>query len=126
MQKAVAFPELSDSMERGDGLVALLGYFEPSVLGEAAYPSVESKAAHLLYFVVKNHPFTDGNKRSGAFLFVDFLNQNRRLLDTSGVPIINDVGLAALTLLIAESAAEQKETMVKLVMNMLTVNRISL
>ncbi|MBS1174654.1 MAG: death-on-curing family protein [Burkholderiaceae bacterium] len=107
------------ALERGDGLAALLGNLEQSVFGSAAYPSVESKAAHLLYFVVKNHPFTDGNKRSGAFLFVDFLNQNRRLLSADGVPIINDVGLAALTLLIAESAAEQKEVMIKLVMNML-------
>ncbi len=107
------------ALERGDALAALLGNLEQSVFGAAAYPSVESKAAHLLYFVVKNHPFTDGNKRSGAFLFVDFLNQNRRLLGVDGAPIINDVGLAALTLLIAESAAEQKEVMIKLVMNML-------
>ena len=107
------------ALERGDGLAALLGNLEQSVFGAAAYPSVESKAAHLLYFVVKNHPFTDGNKRSGAFLFVDFLNKNRRLLGADGAPIINDVGLAALTLLIAESAAEQKEVMIKLVMNML-------
>ena len=107
------------ALERGDGLAALLGNLDQSVFGAPAYPSVESKAAHLLYFVVKNHPFTDGNKRSGAFLFVDFLNQNRRLLGADGAPIINDVGLAALTLLIAESAVEQKEMMIKLVMNML-------
>ena len=110
------------ALERGDGLAALLGNLEQSVFGAAAYPSVESKAAHLLYFVVKNHPFTDGNKRSGAFLFVDFLNKNRRLLGADGAPIINDVGLAALTLLIAESAAEQKEVMIKLVMNMLAAS----
>ena len=110
------------ALERGDALVALLGNLEQSVFGAAAYPSVESKAAHLLYFVVKNHPFTDGNKRSGAFLFVDFLNKNRRLLGADGAPIINDVGLAALTLLIAESAAEQKEVMIKLVMNMLAAS----
>lgn len=110
------------ALERGDALAALLGNLEQSVFGAAAYPSVESKAAHLLYFVVKNHPFTDGNKRSGAFLFVDFLNKNRRLLGADGAPIINDVGLAALTLLIAESAAEQKEVMIKLVMNMLAAS----
>ena len=67
--------------ERGDGLDALLGNLEQSVFGEPAYPSIESKAAHLLYFVVKNHPFSDGNKRSGAFLFVDFLHRNDRLLN---------------------------------------------
>ncbi|MGL4767238.1 MAG: RhuM family protein [Formosimonas sp.] len=83
------------ALERGDGLAALLGNLAQSVFGEPAYPSIESKAAHLLYFVVKNHPFTDGNKRSGAFLFIDFLNQNRRLLDANNVPVINDVGLAA-------------------------------
>ncbi|MDO4794591.1 MAG: virulence protein RhuM/Fic/DOC family protein [Brachymonas sp.] len=90
-----------------------------SVFGEAAYPSVESKAAHLLYFVVKNHPFTDGNKRSGAFLFVDFLNRNGRLLNACGQPIINDTGLAALTLLVAESDPQQKEVLIRLVMHML-------
>ena len=107
--------------ERGDGLAALLGNLAQSVFGEAAYPSIEAKAAHLLYFVIKNHPFADGNKRSGAYLFVDFLHRNGRLMDEAGVPVINDVGLAALTLLIAESAAEQKDTMIKLVMNMLAV-----
>ena len=69
--------------------------------------------------MVKNHPFTDGNKRSGAFLFVDFLHKNNRLLNKQGLPVINDTGLAALTLLVAESAPEQKETMIRLIMNML-------
>ncbi len=90
--------------ERADGLSSILGNLEQSAFGEAAYPSIESKAAHLLYFIVKNHPFTDGNKRSGAFLFVDFLHRNKRLLDAQAQPIINDTGLAALTLLVAESA----------------------
>lgn len=80
---------------------------------------MEAKAAHLLYFVIKNHPFSDGNKRSGAFLFVDFLNRNGRLLDTNGHPVINDIGLAALALLVAESDPAHKETMIRLVMNML-------
>ncbi|MDO4223472.1 MAG: virulence protein RhuM/Fic/DOC family protein [Acinetobacter sp.] len=105
--------------ERGDGLPALLGNLEQSVFGEPAYPSVEAKAAHLLYFVIKNHPFADGNKRSGAFLFVDFLYRNHRLFNAKGEPIINDTGLTALTLLIAESAPEQKETLIRLVMHML-------
>jgi len=72
-----------------------------------------------LYFVVKNHPFSDGNKRSGAFLFVDFLHRNGRLLDAANNPVINDTGLAALTLLIAESDPRQKETLIRLVMHML-------
>lgn len=105
--------------ERGDGLAALLGNLQQSAFGEPAYPSLESKAAHLLYFVVKNHPFADGNKRSGAYLFVDFLHRNGRLLDAEGNAVINDTGLAALTLLVAESAPEQKDTLIRLIINML-------
>jgi Fic/DOC family len=107
------------ALERGDAFAALLGNLDQSVFGEPAYPSVESKAAHLLYFVIKNHPFTDGNKRSGAFLFVDFLNRNGRLLDGQGYPIINDIGLAALALLVAEAGGNQKEMMIRLIINML-------
>lgn len=110
---------------RGDGLAALLGNLDQSVFGEPAYPSIQSKAAHLLYFVVKNHPFADGNKRSGAFLFVDFLHRNQHLFNKQGEPIINDTGLAALTLLVAESAPTQKETLIRLIMNMLTVEEIN-
>lgn len=106
---------------RGDGLAALLGNLDQSVFGEPAYPTVESKAAHLLYFVVKNHPFADGNKRSGAFLFVDFLHRNGRLLNARGEAVINDTGLAALTLLVAESDPKQKETLIRLIMNMLAM-----
>ena len=105
--------------DRGDGLAALLGNLDQSLFGEPAYPSVESKAAHLLYFVVKNHPFSDGNKRSAAFLFVDFLHRNDRLLNAAGEPVINAVGLAALTLLVAESDPANKDTMIRLIMNML-------
>lgn len=104
---------------RGDGLAALLGNLDQTVFGESAYPTIQSKAAHLLYFVVKNHPFVDGNKRSGAFLFVDFLHRNQQLFNAQGQPIINDTGLAALTLLVAESAPAQKETLIKLIMTML-------
>ena len=112
------------ALERGDGLAALLGNLDQSVFGEPAYPSVEAKAAHLLYFVIKNHPFADGNKRSGAFLFVDFLNGNGRLLDDNGQPVINDIGLAALALLVAESDPANKETMIRLIMNMLSPGRV--
>jgi prophage maintenance system killer protein len=111
--------------ERGDGLAALLGNLDQSVFGEPAYPSVESKAAHLLYFVIKNHPFADGNKRSGAFLFVDFLHRNGRLFDGAGVPVINDIGLAALALLVAESDPAHKDTLIRLVMNMLAPAHLS-
>lgn len=106
---------------RGDGLDSILGTLEQTVFGEQAYPTIESKAAHLLYFVVKNHVFTDGNKRSGAFLFIDFLHRNNRLLDRQGETVINDTGLAALTLLIAESDPSQKDILIKLIMNMLSL-----
>ena len=69
--------------------------------------------------MVKNHPFADGNKRSGAFLFVDFLHRNGRLLNTAGEAVMNDTGLAALTLLVAESDPKQKETLIRLIMHML-------
>jgi len=107
------------ALERGDGLAGLLDNLDQTVFGEPAYPSVEAKAAHLLYFVIKNHPFADGNKRSGAFLFVDFLNRNGRLLDATNQPVINDIGLAALALLVAESDPAQKDTLIRLIMNML-------
>lgn len=108
---------------REHGLAGIFGNLDQSVFGEPAYPTVESKAAHLLYFVVKNHPFADGNKRSGAFLFVDFLHRNGRLLSSDGYLIINDTGLAALTLLVAESDPKQKETLIRLIMNMLSLDK---
>lgn len=104
---------------RDDGLDGIFGNLDQTAFGEPAYPTVESKAAHLLYFVVKNHPFLDGNKRSGAFLFVDFLHRNGHLLDARGNPVINDTGLAALTLLVAESDPKQKDVLIRLIMHML-------
>jgi len=105
--------------ERDAGLASLLGNLDQSVLGEPAYPSIEAKAAHLLYFVIKNHPFSDGNKRIASLLFVDFLSRNGRLLK-DGAPVINDIGLAALALLVAESNPKDKDLMVRLIINMLT------
>ncbi len=104
--------------ERDDAFAATLGNLEQSVFGEPAYPTVESKAAHLLYFIIKNHPFSDGNKRIGSYLFVDFLARNGRLL-RGGEPVINDVGLAALALLVAESNPTAKDIMIRLIQNML-------
>lgn len=120
-QSLMARGEATDlfARPRGDGLDAILGNLNQSVFGDPAYPTVEAKAAHLLYFIVKNHPFTDGNKRSGAFLFVDFLHRNGRLLNDEGLAVINDTGLAALTLLVAESDPKQKDTLIRLIMNML-------
>jgi prophage maintenance system killer protein len=106
-------------LERDCALEAILGNLDQSVFGEPAYPTIERKAAHLLYFVIKNHPLADGNKRTGAFLFVDFLNRNNALM-RDGQLVINDLGLAALALLVAESSPAQKETMICLIENMLT------
>ncbi len=111
--------DLFAKLSRPDSIDAIFGNLDQTVFGEPAYPTIESKAAHLLYFVVKNHPFIDGNKRSGAFLFVDFLHRNGRLIREDGGPVINDTGLAALTLLVAESDPKQKETLIKLIMNLL-------
>jgi prophage maintenance system killer protein len=108
--------------ERDAGLGSIFGNLEQSVFGEPAYPSIESKAAHLLYFVIKNHPFSDGNKRIGSFLFVEFLNRNGRLF-RNGEAVINDVGLAALALLVAESDPKDKDVFIRLVMNMLAGER---
>ncbi|NLC34921.1 MAG: virulence protein RhuM/Fic/DOC family protein [Alcaligenaceae bacterium] len=109
--------------EREGGLAAVLGNLDQTVFGEPAYPTVESKAAHLLYFVIKNHPFSDGNKRIGSYLFVDFLARNGRLL-RDDEPVINDVGLAALALLVAESDPKSKEVMIRLIENMLAPSQI--
>ena len=105
--------------EREDGLAALLGNLDQTVFGEPAYPTLESRAAHLLYFVVKNHPFSDGNKRIGAFLFAGFLHRNGRLFGDDGAPLVNDVGLAALSLLVAQSRPDEKDVLIRLIMNML-------
>lgn len=106
--------------EREDGLASILSNLDQTVFGEPAYATLENKAAHLLYFVIKNHPLSDGNKRIGAFLFINFLHRNHALL-RDGQPIFNDIGLAALALLIAESIPNQKETMINLINNMLVI-----
>lgn len=82
------------------------------------YPSIEEKAANLLYFLIKDHPFVDGCKRIGASIFLEFLNKNKHLI-IDGKQIISDSALVAITLMIAESRPEEKETMVNLVMNFL-------
>lgn len=87
--------------------------------GEDLYPSVEEKAANLLYFVVKNHSFSDGNKRIAAFLFVWFLDRNEILYKQDGTRKLADNALVALTLMIAESKPEEKETMAKVVVNLI-------
>jgi len=86
--------------------------------GKDLYPSVEEKAAHLLYFVVKNHSFTDGNKRIAAFLFVWFLERNN-LLYHQGKKVIDDNALVALTLMMAESNPNDMNMMIKVIVNLI-------
>jgi prophage maintenance system killer protein len=89
--------------------------------GHFVYPSVEEKAANLIYFVIKNHSFSDGNKRIAAFLFVWFLEKNRILYKSDGSKKIADNALVALTLMIAESKPDEKEIMVKVVVNLINL-----
>lgn len=104
------------AQERSAGSIGgIVGNVMQSFGGKALYPSVEEKAANLLYFIVKNHPFSDGNKRTGAFSFVWFL---RRAKSTKARNI-NPAALTALTLLIAESDPQKKEQLVALVTRML-------
>ena len=83
--------------------------------GKYLYPSIEEQAAHLLYFIIKNHTFTDGNKRIGAFLFIWFLDKNKHRFKKSGELKINDNALVALALLVAQSNPAEKELMIKLI-----------
>lgn len=83
--------------------------------GQYLYSSIEEQAAHLLYFIIKNHPFTDGNKRIGAFMFVWFLEKNKHRFKRDGEIKINDNALVTLALLVAQSDPQEKELMVKLI-----------
>ena len=84
------------------------------------YPTIEDKASHLLYLIIKDHPLSDGNKRSGAFLFVYFLDKTNYLFKKSGERKINDNALVALALLIAESNPKDKEVMIKIIKNLIS------
>ena len=99
-------------------LEGILAAVYQNVFGKEVYPSIEEKAANLLYFLIKDHPFADGCKRIGATIFLEFLNKNRHLF-IDHRQIISNSALVAITLMIAESGPEEKETMVKLVMNFL-------
>ena len=105
--------------EVSNKLSSLLGNVRQSLGGKEVYATLDEKAAHLLYFAVKDHPFVDGNKRVGALLFILFLVQNNYLINKKGERKINDSALTALTLLVAESKPDQKDTMIKLIVNMI-------
>lgn len=105
--------------EKDDSFKSSIGQIYQTFGGEVLYPSVEEKAAMLLYLVTKNHSFSDGNKRIAATLFLWFLNGNRILYHPDGSKRIADNTLVALTLMIAESKTEEKDVMVKVVVNLI-------
>ncbi len=108
--------------EKDDSFKSSIGQIYQTFGGEELYPSVEEKAAMLLYLVTKNHSFSDGNKRIAATLFLWFLNNNRILYRPDGSKRIADNTLVALTLMIAESRTEEKDVMVKVVVNLINQN----
>ena len=108
--------------EKDDSFKSSIGQIYQTFDGEELYPSVEEKAAMLLYLVTKNHSFSDGNKRIAATLFLWFLNNNHILYHPDGSKRIADSTLVALTLMIAESRTEEKDVMVKVVVNLINKN----
>ncbi len=108
--------------EKDDSFKSSIGQIYQTFGGEELYPSVEEKAAMLLYLVTKNHSFSDGNKRIAATLFLWFLNGNHILYHPDGSKRIADSTLVALTLMIAESRTEEKDVMVKVVVNLINKN----
>ncbi len=105
--------------ERGDHLDAILGAIEQTFDGQPLYPTVQARAANVLYLVIKDHPFVDGNKRIGTLLFLEYLRRNGLLLRADGRPRLADNAMVALALLIAESESGQKGLMVRLILNLI-------
>ena len=110
--------------EKDDSFKSSIGQIYQTFAGEDLYPSVEEKAAMLLYLVVKNHSFSDGNKRIAAMLFLWFMERNGILYGENGRKRIADNTLVALTLMIAESRTEEKDVMVKVVVNLINKNNL--
>ena len=106
--------------EKDNSLQGILGSIYQTFDGSDLYPSLEEKAAHLIYFVIKNHPFSDGNKRIGCFLFLLFMQKNRTLLSNMPSP----EALTAMALLIAESDPMQKSLIIKLIINLIEGKRV--
>lgn len=106
--------------ERGDALQGVVGAIYQGFAGNELYSTVEEKAANLLYLIVKDHPLTDGNKRSAAAMFVTFLARNGILNDHTGSPRFSNNALAALTLMVAMSEPKEKDLMVALIIRMIT------
>ncbi|HDR46931.1 MAG TPA: cytochrome C biogenesis protein CycH [Geoalkalibacter subterraneus] len=110
--------------EKDQGFKSALGAIYQTFDGKDVYPSIEEKAANLLYFVVKNHAFTDGNKRIAAAVFIFFLARNGILYREDGTKRLADNALVALTLLIAESRPEEKDTIIKVIVNLINRSNV--
>ena len=108
--------------EKAESFKSTMGAIYQTFGGRDLYPSVEEKAANLLYLTVKNHSFSDGNKRIAAFLFLWFLENNRILYRPDGSRLLDNNTLVALTLMIAESRTEEKDVMTKVVVNLINKN----
>ncbi len=106
--------------ERGGSFEGIINGLYQTFGGKELYPTIEDKASHILYLIIKDHPFSDGNKRSGAFLFVYFLDKSEYLYRQNGEKKISDTALTALALLIAESDPKEKEVMVKIIKNLIS------
>ncbi len=105
--------------EMDQSFKGILGSVSQTVFGELAYPTIEEQATQLLYSIVKGHPFSDGNKRIGSFIFVWFLEQNKYHLNKKGERKINDNTLVTIALTVAQSLPEQRETIQKLIINLI-------
>lgn len=105
--------------EKDDSFQGILGSISQTAFGELAYPTIEEQAVQLLYSIIKGHPFSDGNKRIGSFMFVWFLEQNGHHLNENGERKINDNTLVTLALAVAQSLPEQRPTIQKLIMNLI-------
>lgn len=105
--------------QRDGNFEGIIGALYQSFGGQVLYPALEDKAAHLLYLIIKDHPFSDGNKRIGSFLFVYFLDKTNTLYRQSGERKINDNALTALALLVAQSDRKEKEIMIKIIKNLI-------
>ncbi|PKL52263.1 MAG: hypothetical protein CVV37_02105 [Nitrospira bacterium HGW-Nitrospira-1] len=107
-------------VERGGGFTGVVKGLYQTFDRKELYPTIEAKASHLLYLTIKDHPFTDGNKRVASFLFVFFLDRSNYLFKKSGERKINDNALTALALLVAESDPKDKDVMIKIIKNLIS------
>lgn len=106
-------------VERENSFGGIVNTVFQTFSGNELYPTIESKASHLLYFIIKDHPFVDGNKRIGAFTFIYFLQSQKYLFRKNGEKKINDTALTALALLVAESKPDDKDQIINLISNII-------